>query len=75
LYRFGTGTEMDKAKAYLWFNLAAAQGVEDAAKARDSVGRQLKADQLKAMQEEAQRLSGITTETSADRTAQVAAPN
>ncbi|MGA7949445.1 MAG: tetratricopeptide repeat protein, partial [Thiobacillaceae bacterium] len=60
LYRFGTGTETDKAKAYLWFNLAAAQGVEDAAKARDSVGQQLKADQLKAMQSEARRLSGMT---------------
>jgi TPR repeat protein len=79
LYRFGTGTEMDKAKAYLWFNLAAAQGVEDAAKARDSVGRQLKADQLKAMQEEANRLSTTAPETAAvsvtGKSAHVAAPN
>jgi TPR repeat protein len=79
LYRFGTGIEADKAKAYLWYNLAAAQGVEDAAKARDTVGRQLKADQLKAMQEEAQRLSGVTARTSADtasdRTKKAAAPN
>jgi hypothetical protein len=79
LYRFGTGTEMDKAKAYLWFNLAAAQGVEDAAKARDSVGRQLKVDQLKAMQEEANRLSTTGPETATasvtDKSAHVAAPN
>jgi uncharacterized protein len=59
LYRFGTGVELDKAKAYLWLNLAAAQGVENAAKARDSVAWQLKPDQLKAMQEEASRLSQI----------------
>jgi hypothetical protein len=79
LYRFGTGIEMDKAKAYLWFNLAAAQGLEEAAKARDSVGRQLKADQLKAMQEEAQRLSAVGPETTAvsasDKPGSAAAPN
>lgn len=57
LYRFGTGVTMDKAKAYLWYNLAAAQGVEEAAKARDSVAWQVKPDQLKAMQDEARRLS------------------
>jgi len=28
LYRYGTGTATDKARAYLWFNLAAAQGVD-----------------------------------------------
>jgi TPR repeat protein/DNA-directed RNA polymerase subunit RPC12/RpoP len=57
LYRFGTGTAIDKARAYLWFNLAAAQGVEAAAKARDSLARQLKPEQIAAMQEEAQRIS------------------
>ena len=78
LYRFGTGTDTDKAKAYLWFNLAAAQGVEDAAKARDSVGRQLKPDELKAMQDEARRMSGLGMDTTAaapaDKTGQPA-PN
>ncbi len=57
LYRYGTGTAMDKARAYLWFNLAAAQGMGAAAKARDSLVRQLKPEQISAMQEEAQRIS------------------
>jgi TPR repeat protein len=57
LYRYGTGTPLDKPRAYLWFNLAAAQGVEAAAKERDSLVWQLKPEQLTAMQEEAQRMS------------------
>jgi TPR repeat protein len=57
LYRYGTGTVIDKARAYLWFNLAAAQGVEAAAKARDSLVWQLKPEQIAAMQEEARRMS------------------
>ncbi|HYP67880.1 MAG TPA: tetratricopeptide repeat protein [Thiobacillaceae bacterium] len=79
LYRFGTGIQMDKAKAYLWFNLAAAQGVEDAAKARDSVGRQLKVDELKAMQEAANKMSAVAPEPAAvsvpEKAARAAAPN
>lgn len=67
LYRFGTGVEMDKPKAYLWFNLSAAQGVENAAKARDSVAWQIKPDQLKAMQDEARRLSQQPAETAGDK--------
>ena len=57
LYRYGTGTPIDKARAYLWFNLAAAQGVEAAAKARDSLVWQLKPEQIAAMQAEARRMS------------------
>jgi hypothetical protein len=57
LYRYGTGTAIDKARAYLWFNLAAAQGVEAAAKARDSLVWQLKPEQIAAMQEEARKMS------------------
>ena len=57
LYRFGTGTEIDKARAYLWFNLAAAQGVDAAVKARDSLVRQLKPEQIAAMQDEARHMS------------------
>ena len=57
LYRYGTGTAVDKARAYLWFNLAAAQGVDTAAKARDSLVWQLKPEQIAAMQEEARRMS------------------
>ena len=53
----GTGTAVDKARAYLWFNLAAAQGVDAAAKARDSLVWQLKPEQIAAMQEEARRMS------------------
>ncbi len=79
LYRFGTGVEMDKAKAYLWFNLAAAQGLDEAAKSRDSVGRQLKSDQLKAMQEEAQRMAAnvpdATAVSESDKPDPAAAPN
>ena len=61
LYRYGTGTAIDKARAYLWFNLAAAQGVEAAARARDSLVWQLKPEQIAAMQEEARRMSHITS--------------
>jgi TPR repeat protein len=57
LYRYGTGTPVDKPRAYLWFNLAAAQGVDAAARARDSLVWQLKPEQITAMQEEARRLS------------------
>jgi TPR repeat protein len=57
LYRYGTGTAIDKARAYLWFNLAAAQGLDAAAKARDSLVWQLKPEQVTAMQEEARRMS------------------
>jgi TPR repeat protein len=61
LYRYGTGTAPDKARAYLWFNLAAAQGVDAAAKARDSLVWQLKPEQIAAMQEEARRMSHAMT--------------
>lgn len=57
LYRYGTGTIMSKAQAYLWFNLAAAQGVEKAAKARDSLVWQLKPEQITAMQQAARAMS------------------
>lgn len=67
LYRFGTGVGMDKARAYLWFNLAAAQGVENAAKARDNVAWNLKPEQLKAMQDEAHRLSQQPLEMSEEK--------
>ena len=61
LYRYGTGTAVDKARAYLWYNLAAAQGVEAAAKARDSLVWQLKPEQITAMQEEARRMSPVSS--------------
>lgn len=57
LHRYGTGTAVDKARAYLWFNLAAAQGIDAAAKARDGLVWQLKPEQVTAMQEEARRMS------------------
>lgn len=59
LYRYGIGTPIDKPRAYLWFNLAAAQGVEAATKARDSLVWQLKPEQLAAMQAEAHRMSRL----------------
>jgi len=52
LYRYGTGTSLDKPRAYLWFNLAGCTGGGAAAKARDSLVWQLKPEQLTAMQEE-----------------------
>jgi uncharacterized protein len=74
LYRYGTGTSVDKARAYLWFNLAAAQGIDSAAKARDSLVWQLKPEQVTAMQEEARRMSRAALQPEPTALAQDAPP-
>ncbi len=57
MYHSGTAIKSDSERAYLWFNLAAAQGVESAASARDLVVKLLNPNQIAAMQEEAARIS------------------
>jgi len=57
MYRFGIGTPIDKVKAYMWFNLAAAQGMEDAARARESVVGQLKPEEIAKAQADAHRIN------------------
>jgi TPR repeat protein len=53
LYRLGQGVPRDYVKAHLWFNLAAAQGFEGAAKARDAAAEHMTSAQIA----EAQRLA------------------
>ncbi len=48
IYAKAMGVEADLAKAYKWFAIAARAGDKDAAQKRDTVAKQLKADQLKA---------------------------
>ncbi len=47
IYAKAMGIEADLAKAYKWFAIAASAGDKDAAQKRDTVAKQLKADQLK----------------------------
>ena len=57
MYHSGIAINSDIERAYLWFNLAAAQGVESAASSRDLVVKLLTPNQIAAMQEEALRIS------------------
>ena len=45
-YEEGSGTPKNIVEAYKWFNLAAAQGLDAAAKARDRVGKLMSLDQV-----------------------------
>ena len=54
MYDKGEGVPEDYVKAYAWFNLAAAQGQEDAVKAKDSLRERMTAEQVA----EAQKLAG-----------------
>jgi hypothetical protein len=54
MYRNGQSVAVDKARAYLWFNLAAAQGHEQARDARDSLLPALTPEQVLAAQRAAQ---------------------
>ena len=49
-YLMGYGVPRDQVMAYLWFNLAAAQGDEHAAIFRDEVGKHMTPDQIAAAQ-------------------------
>jgi TPR repeat protein len=57
MYRGGVGIAPDNAKAYIWFNLAAAQDVAGAAVQRDAALRTLAPEQIVEAQAEARRLS------------------
>ena len=56
MYRAGTGIPIDSVRAYVWFNVAAAQGVSGAAAARDSVLGRLTPAELLEAQAEARRM-------------------
>lgn len=53
MYQLGLAVNSDNARAYLWFNLAAAQGFKGAASARDLLVKQLSNDQITSLQSEA----------------------
>ena len=57
MYRAGMGVSTDYAKAYMWFNLAAAKDVAGAAAQRDAVLRSLSTAEILEAQSEARRLS------------------
>ncbi|MDD1619344.1 MAG: SEL1-like repeat protein [Methylococcaceae bacterium] len=52
MYFHGTGVPQDHVQAYMWTNLAAAQGVEKALKMLDSLAKKLTPSQI----EEGQKL-------------------
>lgn len=56
LYYKGEGAEPDDvSKAYMWYDVAAAQGNEEAKKDRDNVAKELNPQQLAAAREKAQK--------------------
>ena len=50
--RAGMGVTQNLGQSYVWFDLAARQGDEDAAKKRDEVGARLDAPALEAAQKQ-----------------------
>jgi hypothetical protein len=68
MYYSGLAINKDIERAYLWFNLAAAQGVESAATVRDIVVKLLTPNQIAALQQEAGLISrGYRSSTVADK--------
>ena len=59
MYRTGLGIPVDNVKAYVWLNVAAAQGVPGATGARDVVLPRLSPAELQEAQAEARRLGAI----------------
>jgi hypothetical protein len=59
MYRTGLGIPIDNIKAYIWLNVAAAQGVPGAAGTRDTVLPRLTANELQDAQAEARRMSAL----------------
>ena len=53
MYSNGEGVPEDDVLAYMWYNLAAAQGHEDSQARRDVIGQQMTREQIA----EAQRMS------------------
>lgn len=74
MYHFGIGTPVNKAMAYMWFNLAAAQGVDAAIRARESVVGQLKPEQIALAQADARRISEKMGRSPGQRTAATSPP-
>jgi TPR repeat protein len=52
LYLYGRGTPVDYGKAYIWFEMAARQGDEYAARFRDTAAAQLTVDELKHLNDQ-----------------------
>ncbi len=46
MYYGGEGVPQDYAQAHMWFNLAGAQGLEQAAKNRDNVAKRMTPTQI-----------------------------
>ena len=59
MYRTGVGIAADNIKAYVWLNVAAAQGVPGAAAARDTVLPRLSPAELQEAQAQARRMSSL----------------
>ena len=59
MYRTGLGIPIDNVKAYVWLNVAAAQGVPGATAARDARAAAPSATELQEAQAEARRLSAL----------------
>ena len=67
LYHTGVGVPADNIKAYVWFNLAAAQDVAGATVQRDVLLRALTPEQVMEAQVQARQLSQSTRKTNAVR--------
>lgn len=52
LYLYGRGTPVDYGKAYIWFEMAARQGDEYAARFRDAAAARLTIDELKRLNDQ-----------------------
>jgi hypothetical protein len=61
MYRTHLGVPTDNVKAYVWLNVAAAQGVPGAVTARDAALQHLSPTELQEAQAEARRLSALYT--------------
>ena len=57
MYQLGIAMNSDNERAYLWFNLAAAQGIHGAASSRDLLVKQLTVNQITRIQTEASMIS------------------
>ena len=56
MYKDGLGVPQDYVTAHAWFNLAAAQGNDEAAAGRDEVAEQMTPQQLSSAQDLARSL-------------------
>ena len=65
MYFVGAGTPADKIRAYIWLNLAAAQGAVGAASLRDVVRDRLSPEEIIGAQGDARRLSEIQSKRTA----------